>query len=220
MPDNNERDIKKNTNEQYECLGRFVEAFEDMVDWMRIASMDLLSHLSDNPTQSETHRILLHIVFYHQALSAKPLLELMRAMVAEVLNSSEYRTRYGVTDAERAAVLGALKTISDECTDLIATRNNLLHATWYMGSLDQDDPASDDFFVWKGSSNKDGWAPLELPRKVAELRELSRRCINVIHWIDVLTRCLPMSSSRLKIQDCFKKDGKRWECVLPMDTSY
>jgi hypothetical protein len=205
----------KNTQEQYEALGRFVEAFEDMVDEVRILCMDLLSRLAENPTHNHTHRVLLHIVLHHQALTAKPLFEILRAMIAEILKNDEGRKQYGIIDADGEVFIGALHSINYEYVDLVNVRNNLLHATWYIGCSDASDPESSEFFAYKGNSNKDGWAPLELPKKASELLDLSERCKQARNSVAVIANCLWNSETNLKIRECFQYDGSKWRCVCP-----
>jgi len=218
LPDQTKSEARvKNTKEQYEALGRFVEAFEDMVDDVRMAGMDLLSRLSDKPTYAETHRKLLHIVFHHQALTAKPLFEIMRSMVAETLKSHGYRGRYGLAESECATFCAVVRMIGREYGELVMARNNLLHAQWGIGFPYDDDPDGTRFFIFKGNPNKDGWATLEgLPSTASELLALSKRCQEVSHWMELTVSCLGFRDSGLKIVDCFEFDGKQWRCVRSM----
>jgi hypothetical protein len=72
-----------NTKGQYEALGRFVEAFEAMVNETRSASISILSRVGAQAN-------LLDVVFHHSALSAKPLFEIMRALVADFLKQPKF----------------------------------------------------------------------------------------------------------------------------------
>src|SRR5437588_2895972 len=103
---------------QYEALGRFVEAFEHMVDDARCACMDIVSNLSGELEHEHTHRLLLHIVFHHQIMTAKPLFEIMRAMISELLKNDEFRTRHVIDDTDCATFHGAMKLINSEYTAL------------------------------------------------------------------------------------------------------
>jgi hypothetical protein len=87
---------QKNTKEQYEMLGRFVEAFELMVNEVREICIFLAARDVRNAALVET-------ILHHQALSAKPLIDILRALVAEVLNDTfrEHENRAnGVKDIE------------------------------------------------------------------------------------------------------------------------
>jgi hypothetical protein len=69
----------KNTQEQYEALGRFVVAFEAMVNEVRDCSINLLL------TEDEVSA-LVDIAFHHPVLTAKPLFEIFRALIVEFLS--------------------------------------------------------------------------------------------------------------------------------------
>jgi hypothetical protein len=69
------------SRDQYEALGRFVEAFEAMVAETRETCINLLA-------RSGRHRDLIEIAFHHNVLTAKPVYEIMRAIIAELVNAS------------------------------------------------------------------------------------------------------------------------------------
>src|ERR1700730_4099177 len=74
MPDTEKpKTYEKNTKEQYEALGRFVEAFEAMVNEVRESTIALIE-------RDGKHRRLIEIVLHHQVLTAKPLYEIFRAV--------------------------------------------------------------------------------------------------------------------------------------------
>jgi hypothetical protein len=112
---------EKNTRAQYEALGRFVEAFENMVGEVREANIDLLSNTGQRG-------YLVQIAFHHQSLTAKPLFEIMRAIIAEVVSRrahSEYENREIFSE-----ILGYIEGAYE---DLANMRNTLLHGTWFIG---------------------------------------------------------------------------------------
>jgi len=114
---------EKNTKEQYEALGRFVEAFEAMVDKARSVSIELLS-------RSAAHEDLVTIALHHPAMTAKPLFEIMRAIIAEVLKDDHHKLHN-----DRHLFAAVLRQISAEYMTLVSTRNNLLHGTWFVGYI-------------------------------------------------------------------------------------
>jgi hypothetical protein len=204
-----------NKKEQFEALGKFVQSFEDMVDEARIICMDIFSSLSGDLTHQHLHRILLHIVFYHQSITAKPVFEITRAMIGQILNDREYRAKHNIDDDAQVIFFGALTSINTQFQKLVAKRNDLLHATWNIGScLDTND--SSEFSVYKPKSNKDGFIGFrdDLPKTAAQLLELSRQCENLTHSMDIIYDCLPMNGTR-NIKDCFRRNGNEWECIVP-----
>ncbi|HWN48568.1 MAG TPA: hypothetical protein VNO18_01820 [Xanthobacteraceae bacterium] len=69
---------EKNTKEQYEALGRFVEAFEAMVNEVRESTIALIE-------RDRKHGRLIEIALHHHVLTAKPLYEIFRAVVIPLL---------------------------------------------------------------------------------------------------------------------------------------
>ena len=130
----NEESYIRNTKAQYEALGRFVEAFESMVEETRASSIDILA-------QDEGHRKLVNVSLHHSALSAKPLFEIMRALFAELLK----RPDLNLETKDRETFSGVLSDIAGEYSVLTNVRNNLLHGTWYIGYSSSDDRKLWDF---------------------------------------------------------------------------
>jgi hypothetical protein len=148
---------ERNRAAQFEALGRFVQAFEDMVDEARVLCMDIISYLSGGPISDQNqHRTMLHIVFYHQSMSAKPIFELMRAMIGQMLNDPEFRLRRGINHEDRFAFLEILKRINAEYQELTAIRN-VLHGIWSIGIPWDEDSDDSGFSLYKPKSNKDGF---------------------------------------------------------------
>ena len=133
MPETNEEAYATNTKEQYEELGRFVEAFELMVNEVRETCIDLLSKDGD-------HRDLVRIAFHHQSLSAKPSIEIMRTIVTEVVsNPSSFH------HGDKEIFVEVLGKIQGAYEHLSNMRNNLLHGTWFVGFVSEDDPNAERF---------------------------------------------------------------------------
>jgi hypothetical protein len=101
MPPTNDEAYSKNTKEQYEALGRFVEAFELMVDEVRgICSDSIFSDIfkiarpkpddwnwEDWIHEEDRQRQLMGLAFHQQSMTAKPLFDVMRAIIAEIVNT-------------------------------------------------------------------------------------------------------------------------------------
>jgi hypothetical protein len=82
---------QKNTREQYEALGRFVEAFEAMVHEARTCCLDLLQS-----GLSRQQKKLVEIPLCYHALGAKAVFEIFRAVFYETISDMDYRTKYGL----------------------------------------------------------------------------------------------------------------------------
>jgi len=203
MPKTDEESYQKNTREQYECLGRFVEAFEAMVEEVRFSAIDILSN-------DEEHRKLVDVAFHHQSLTAKPLFEIMRAIIADLLKRPDLK----VPIKECEIFSGVLANIDKEYSELSNIRNNLLHGTWYVGYVDFNDPNSETFIVNKYKVTKKGLSKEDSPKSAKELMNLKDRCEKTSNWISFLVSCLPIDpQTETNIAQLFQfKDGKWWLC--------
>jgi hypothetical protein len=130
----------KNTKEQYESLGRFIEAFESMVQTVRVSCIGLMS--LDGPKR--THR-LAEIAFHHQSLTAKPLFEMFRAMTMETVTDAAFRKFHEISDVDCDYFSNVFSAASLEYMDLVNKRNNLLHETWFIGYPSDEDEHSSSF---------------------------------------------------------------------------
>jgi hypothetical protein len=107
-----------------------------------------------------------------------------------------------LTPAEGELFLAAMKTIADEYNALTNMRNNLLHATWFIGHPDLPTPFGSEFFVRKFTTTKSGLSALDLPKNAGDLLALAARCDEIAAWIAVLARCV---FGVYKIHDAFRK---------------
>lgn len=188
----------KNTKEQYEILGRFVEAFEMMVDEVRSTCSMLMG---PNPFDDR----LPIIVFHHSAMTAKPLFDMMRAMIAQLTKGDL------IDDEERPIFAGVLAQMGQEYEKLASMRNNLLHGTWFIGYRSAEDPEAEEFYVRKQTATKQGLGLLELPKTAKELDELRQRCELVRDHVGALLDCIPLVGNGSTIVRRFKFAQERWE---------
>jgi hypothetical protein len=175
--------VDKNTKEQYEELGRFVVAFEDIVNDVRELCIFILARFE------LSQQTFVSVAFHHQALTAKPLFEIMLTLIAEIAKNKNARERYKIDDESQAIIANVLKTINKEYTKLANTRNNLLHGTWYIGFTGPENLEAKEFSIRKLATRATGLNPLELPKTASELRDLTRRCENVRYWMFSITSC-------------------------------
>ncbi|MEH2486929.1 hypothetical protein [Bradyrhizobium sp. AZCC 2230] len=192
----NEEERARNTEKQYAALGRFVEAFEAMVNEVREACIE---RLCEGVGSSERQR-LIEIPFHHQSMTAKILFDIMRAIIAEIVgdkNSPHHEDRL-----KFKKILGC---IEGEYSSLLSKRNELLHGTWFIGYGAPDDPNAERFLVRKYKTTADGLGNIELPKNVAELDELTQRCVDTFLWIGHLDICL---QDKIRVDDFFRQDSR------------
>jgi hypothetical protein len=161
-----------NTKEQYEALGRFVVAFEAMVNETRDCSINLLrtDHISS---------VLVDVAFHHPVLTANPLFEIFRALISEFLNLPGM----ALEAKEKQIFMGVLKTIATEYNTLTNIRNTLLHGTWHIGYNTYEDPNSDTFELRKYRPTGGGLEKETVPTRADQLLTLKDRCEDTRTWI-------------------------------------
>lgn len=183
-------------------LGQFVEAFEQMVHEVRSACEFLL-----DPELKRQSAV--SAAFHHSVMTAKPLFDIMRAVVAETLKNTKMRAKHEIDEAAENIFHGVLQTIGNEYNNLTNTRNNLLHGTWFMGFGSVIEPGSD-FLVYKMSVSKTGIAPMELPKNTEELLALAARCRKTGAWIGAITVAFIHGPAGNLIKATFRHDRENW----------
>jgi hypothetical protein len=208
MPPTNENELKKNTTEQYAALGRFVEAFELMVNEVREICIERICHSIGSSEREQ----LIEIAFHNQAMTAKPLFDTMRAIIAEIVNvpaSPHY--------ANRNTFKKVLSWVETEYNHLYNKRNELLHGTWLVGYVSQDDPDAKEFVVRKYKTSADGLARAQLPKNATELLNLVTRCDDARMWLAHIDFCL---QDKLSITDFFKQErGQAWKLFVNAESA-
>lgn len=193
---------ENNVKKQYEALGRFVEAFELLVRELRIGCMQLIV------LKEEADDDLLQIVFHHQALTAKPMFEIFRALIVQTVSSHRHR-RHKHLDLYQ----GLLSHISKRFVDLTNTRNNLLHGTWLMGGRSSQDPNAEKFHLSKFTASKQGLKRLEdLPRTATDLSGLTTECTELMAWIENLNLTLDQVRN-VEIPTLFRFQDPHWNLI-------
>jgi hypothetical protein len=199
MPPTNDEAYRKNTKEQYEALGRFVEKFELMVYEVREVCIDRIC----SGIGSIERKQLVEISFHHQAMTAKPLYDIMRAIIAEIVNKPT-----SPHHADAANFKSLLGHIEGEYNHLFQKRNELLHGTWFIGFVSHSDPDAEAFFLRKYKTSADGLvAAKELPKNAAELLALKDRCDVLRTWIGQVDSCLRDADP---LSEYFKYEDKTW----------
>ena len=183
----------KNTKEQYEALGRFVEAFENMVHEARVCCTDLLG---DGLALKQ--RRLLAIPLYHQSMTAKPIFDVFRAVLIEALpaRTSAKPEDIQYFDKVLAAIQGKYNKLANK-------RNTLLHGTWHVGYRGPNDEDAATFSLRRWAVSGRGLIGVDTPKTAAEILALVDRCDETRTQISVVHSCFPTKPHSLRIQQCF-----------------
>ena len=114
------------------------------------------------------------MIFHHEVISAKPLLDIWRSLLAEQCTALKY---LGILSEKGDEVVkGVSKEIASEFEDICRQRNRLIHATWRIGRWAPFEKISD-LRVEKYKAGVDGFAEhTDLPKSFGELMECGTRC--------------------------------------------
>ncbi|MGY3584438.1 hypothetical protein ACVIGB_006504 [Bradyrhizobium sp. USDA 4341] len=209
-------EFERNVKEQYETLGRFVEAFELMVHEVRELIITVCSDCGrfPNDTQFET-------IVHHQALTAKPLMDILRAVVADVLQTVTHCRSsnmpldndhplwtHTISEAEGERLLDVLGFVASKYEKLVNRRNDLLHGTWFVGYGESDNPEGAEFYIRRFRTTAKGLTPASgLPKTASELRDFTKRCTAVRDWISKIDAIVHRTE---KVGDAFEFTEKMW----------
>jgi hypothetical protein len=201
---------EKNTREQYEALGRFVEAFEEMVHEARTCCLLDLLQFGLSPQQKK----LVEIPLYYHALGAKAVFDIFRAVFIETIRDEDYRTKHAIAHAEIDKFSSVLSKINGHYEDLCSRRNDLLHGTWFVGYTSAEDDDSSKFHVHRLRVSGKGLSAVSLPSTAPELLALRDQCQEVREWICTVHACLPHRDIK-PFKECFEYRGQQWHRLWP-----
>lgn len=184
---------------QYAAFGRFVVAFEHMVEAARRGAEGRLT-----AGNSSLHQRLVHIVLNHSALSAIPLMELFRSLCAEIFKEPSY----GWKPEESKPLLSALKQAASDYEKLARTRNIIVHGTWFFYS---SEPGNNEMKVGKYKATARGFAAEDGPTSADELLALARECGEVARLITAIDYAILGPFGR---GGTIRQEGGRWVTAL------
>lgn len=165
------------TKEQFEALGRFVQAFEQMVEAARFG----LSHRLQCESQNLFY--FTSMLFHHKALTAGPLFELFRGFImVDVLEIKK------LPEVQAGAYREAMRDIGREYMALVEFRNLILHGTPYIGWAGAEQEDFSELAIHKGGVDKNGFKEHETPKSAAAILTLCGQCDKVteaIRWVTI-----------------------------------
>lgn len=193
----------RQTTEQFAELGRFVQAFELMVNVARRGCIAFTSTLKNQE--------LLLRAFHHKALTALPIFDIYRAMVTFIVTEGDQSP----DAAEAKITLEILAQMSTRYGGIVSDRNRLLHATWLIGWHSSSDTDFSELnlasFKWD-TKGKPEPGPVE---NTAELAALAEQCEEVEHLLQSLTTCIVMGPEGAHVQANFVRNEKgRWATTI------
>lgn len=193
-----EQRFERQTKEQYEALGRFVQEFEQMVDAARFGCLMITA---GNGREQQRMNIVLH----HSALSAMPMFEIFRALLGTII----YRDGFDI--AEQKIFTSVIKDVHERYRSVASKRNDLIHATWYIGWASEDQQDFSEFLAKKHKVTGDQLKLAKNPTNTTELELITQECSRLNEVIRALFFCGAIGLSAAKNfaeKDVINIDGK------------
>lgn len=181
MSETKEERKKRQTDENFALIGRYVQAFEQMVDTVRNGCVMFLS-----PTAF--HERFAKVVLNHQVMTAWPLFGILRSLIWEGLKANPNLSEeiQHKMNAERETMRSILKQIDAEYQDALKFRNDILHSTWRIGwtpNLEFDDFSMIE--VEKLKATNEGLKILRVVQNKKEIEEQILICEGLLEMIRV-----------------------------------
>jgi hypothetical protein len=171
-----------------------------MVDETRRVSVKIIK-------RDDNHEKLVEVMFHADSMTAKPLFDIMRALIFEWVKQPFLK----VKQSDRDILSGVLKEITTNYSELVNTRNMLLHGTWRIGSYSLDDPKFETFGLTKYKLTKAGLEKADkIPNNAAGLLALRDQCNKVRWWINFVGLCLPPTRDQKLLAKTFKFEDGQW----------
>ena len=154
------------------------------------------------------------VAFNHQSMTALPLFQIMRAMVMETLSPEHDDTEETKADLARECEIAkpVLSQIAKDYSDAVQFRNDMLHATWFIGEFGDTNAVSVKIKV-TGDGIKSQHLAEDAQRiedQIEKCKEISRM-IERISLIPHVRKTLSgVTASPPKLSSRFKQERGRW----------
>jgi len=195
--------LETQSAEQFEALGRFVQAFEHMVNAARTG---IIWMNGSGPKQQH----LVRIIASHAAMTAKPLFDVFRATTNSIASAPDYN----IPIEEKILVENLLRDVAGRYEKLLKMRNNLLHGTWYIGWASAAQTSFDEFRVIKHDVSAKGISIANNPSTIQEIHLQIDKCKSLTHIISLipttLLMCIRKEQEDLWPTRVFYKNGDLW----------
>lgn len=196
-PETRGQRYNRQTKEQFEYVGRFVQHFELMVGRVHSGVLNLTSH-------GTKHQRLMNIIF--NGMMANTLFSIWRSLLAEIVNDPHYQ----VYEDTRLLTMKLLTQFAVEHQELLTLRNDLLHGKWFIGWASESDEDFSELKVTKYKSTAKGFETAKTPSTIAEMKAIIARCDELGRNISALDMCLtrPHPSMGTLASNFSKVNGK------------
>jgi hypothetical protein len=203
---------KRQVDEIHAALGRYVEAFERVVAWIRTGCVFLTS-LTVQPPKNIKQQQLMNVVFNHRSMTADNLLRIYRALVGEIVNDKD--TTFD--PKERVAITGVIRQFDKDFQEAVNTRNDYLHGTWYIGWGNASTEDWSEIGFSRAKATNEGLRFVKGPKSAADIDALTEECGRLTDFFLRFHGCLLLDligQGPLRVTNNFtltgKKEDQRW----------
>jgi len=199
-PDDKGKRFERQTKEHFEILGRFVQSFEHMVNAARGGCLLLTS-----PTPH--YQRLVGMAFYHPAMTAQPLFEVWRGVIAEIRPPAPLSDETPEAKEEKVAANAILKYMAGEYSDLVRERNAIVHGTWHIGWNGSAEADSSALNLFKMNITKSGLVQADTPKDTEAMFRLISRLDALTLMIHRVTAAIIINR---RLGPNFVREGNGW----------
>jgi hypothetical protein len=209
---------KRQTDATHAALGRYIEAFEQIVMWLRVGCSQLTCLTTRAPLNVK-QQLLMNVVFNHRCMTADNLASIYRALVGQIINDKDM-TRFD--GAEIKTIEKVLTQFHNDFQEAVNKRNDYIHGTWFIG---YGNAASEDWSnigYLRGKATKEGVKYIEGPKTADDIDAMTKECqrlSNYIHLFQgVFFVSLAHGDSGIRISARFEQtrsSNPRWEPKVP-----
>jgi hypothetical protein len=128
--------LDEQARDQFAALGLFIESFENVVSILRQECSRILRGAQLGLPSVAGKIIVFHwnictLPFHHEAMTAKPIVDIWQALTYEQTRSLEALS--ALSPNGNKIVTAIVSDVANDFRDMIPTRNHLVHGTWNIG---------------------------------------------------------------------------------------
>lgn len=212
------RKAQETARDQFAALGLFIQNFEYVVRDLRDHCAMIVQGRNrgvsgGDPKVFLISRSIASLVFHSEVMTARPLLEVWRALMSEECRALTMLSKLSEKGNETA--LSIAKEVGKEFTALYETRNQIIHASWSIGRwLREEDIKSVLVEKWKVVASRGFEKRDDLPKTFDELMDLGRKAGKLSSKLGRLIQFIHYHPE--SIEHVFLKVDGEWVFVPPV----
>jgi hypothetical protein len=202
---------ERQAQENWAMIGRYIQHFELMVDAARSGCLMIMCG-------DLHHQRLVNIALNHQSMTARPLFDILRSLVYEMLGPSENASEEAQAKAksDRGRANEIFTQLDTDYQAAVKFRNDLVHSTWRIGWGGSETEDFSEMLVYKFKATAKGLRVSHVAKTKGDIEPEIQRCDGVrslllVVWrVCLLNKAFPDSTEIPDIQKAFIKHNGRW----------